>query len=432
MKIGRRKIYEFNALSRMGVHSIPSRKKLFRKSQLLIDRIAGKSSGKRPLLDGSRMYMRKDENGDTMSLYFGESEGGCIVLNIAYIKRNADFLHFPKLGKSLSADCGPFPDSQLEFAGRYLDSPVRDRVVYRPAFSRPLDNLEEIVRITDDWKLHEKNGKPVYLLPNGEATIFAPEKVIETAGLDFRIVDEEFAEMAHIVSVPNRFAGWRKYLDLVHRAYGADAKKDIARLLVTLELEKRIWAEQIEGISRFLTLAREHAGGPLTIFVNGMTAAANGNRFSEFDRLDKEEGAIIDEIRRNSPRDTRFLRGFGKTMEEKIETLRCYGFYVGPFGSSSVISTVLDIPGVTYQNRHYINRTRKAPRIRHRIKVPAGKIRNIENKEGIAANDREIVGAASHSEKSMVGYSMDPDVFAKLAIRHYRKVSKLKSPNGPA
>lgn len=425
MKLDRRKIYEFNAISRLGFHSKHHRKKLFRKSQFLVDRLAGKSS-KRPLLDDSRMYMRKDENGDTMSLYFRESEGGCIVLNIAYIKRNAHFLHFPKAGTSLSADPGPFPDSQKKIAGRYLASPVRDRVVYRPAFSRPLDNLEEIVRITDDSKLHDENGKRMYLLPNRDATIFAPEKILETAGMDFEIVDEEFAEKAHVVSVPSRFAGWRKYMNLIHRAYGSDAKKDIAKLLVTLELEKRIWAEQEEGISRFLTLARDHVGRPLTVFVNGMTAAANGNRFSEFDKLDMEERAIMDEMKRNSPRDTRFLRGFGKTMEEKIEMLRTYGFYVGPFGSSSVISTVLDMPGVTYQNRHYINRTRKAPRIRHRIKVPANKIRNIGGKEGIAANDGESCGGTNHNEKSLVGYSIDPDAFCKLAFRHYKKVNNLK------
>ena len=141
MKLGRRKIFEFNRISRMGFHSKHHRKKLFRKSQFLVDRLAGKSS-KRPLLDDSRMYMRKDENGDTMSLYFRESEGGCIVLNIAYIKRNAHFLHFPKAGTSLSAGREPFPESQMKFARRYLASPVRDRVVYRTAFSRPLDNLE--------------------------------------------------------------------------------------------------------------------------------------------------------------------------------------------------------------------------------------------------------------------------------------------------
>ena len=270
------------------------------------------------------------------------------------------------------------------------------------------------------------------MLPNRDATIFAPEKILETAGIDFRIVDEEFAEKAHVVSVPSRFAGWRKYMNLIHRAYGSDAKKDIAKLLVTLELEKRIWAEQEEGISRFLTLARNHVGRPLTVFVNGMTAAANGNRFMEFDKIDMEENAIMDDIRRNSPCDTRFLRGFGKTMEEKIETLRSYGFYVGPFGSSSVISTVLNIPGVTYQNRHYINRTRKGPKIRHRIKVPANKIRNVEDKEGIAANDGESFGGTNHNEKSMVGYSINPDIFAKIAIRHYKKVSNLNAPNGSA
>ena len=430
MKLGRRRIYEFNAISRMGVHSEHCRNRVFRKSQILIGRLAGKSSVKKPLLDDSRMYMRKDENGDMMSLYFRESEGGCIVLNLAYKKRNAEFLHFPKAGKSFSADRGPFADSQLEFARRYLDSPVRDRVVYRPSFSRPLDNLEEIVRITDDSKLHEKNGNLLYLLPNRDATIFAPERILETAGIDFQIVDEEFAEMAHIVSVPNRFAGWRKYMDLVHHAFATDTKKDISRILVTLELEKRIWAEQEEGISKFLTLARDHVGNPLTVFVNGMTAAANGKCFSEFDKINTKERAILDEIRRNSPLDTRFVRGFGKTMQEKIELLRNYGFYVGPFGSSSVISTVLDIPGVTYQNRHYINRTRKAPRIMHRIKVPAKNIRNIDEVKGIVTNDEETICGTNHSEKSMVGYSINPDFFAYLAIRHYKKVSKLKSPNG--
>ena len=430
MKIGRRKIYEFNEISKMGVHSKPCRKRLFRKSQLLIDRIAGKSSGNKPLLDDSRMYMRKDENGDTMSLYFRESEGGCIVLNIAYIKRNADFLYFTKVGKSHSSDRGPFTESQLEKARRYLDTPVRDCVVYRPAFSRPLDNLEEIVRITDESKFHEMIENPMYLLPNRDATIFAPERILETHGMDYRIVDEKFAVSAHVVSVPNRFAGWRKYIDLVHRSYGSDSKKDIAKILVTFEIEKRIWAEQEKGISRFLTLARDHVGNPLTVFVNGMTAAANGNLFSEFDMIDMEESAILDEIRRNSPLDTRFIRGFGKTMQEKIEMLRYYGFYVGPFGSSSVISTVLDIPGVTYQNRHYIKRTRKAPRIMHRIKVPAGKIRNIDEMEGIVTNDGETIGGTNHSEKSMVGYSINPDYFANFAIRQYKKVSKLKSLNG--
>lgn len=427
MNIDRRKIRKINSISRKGFHSKLARKRLFGISQSLVDRLAGDSRGKRLLLDDSKMYMRKDENEVDMSFYFKESRGGCIVLNLHYGMKEVHMMHRSKAEEYFSTNCDLFSRSRKEFAEKYLGAPVSDRIVFRPANPRPLDNLLEIVAIADECISLERNGKRINLFPNFESTVFSPDRIFDAAGMDFQFVDEKFAENSHVISVLDRFSGWKKHMDLVHRAYGADMKKDHSKILITLDVEKRIWAEQDEGISGFLTRAREYIGTPLTVAINGMTAAVNGNRFGAFDEIDAEENAIIRRIRRNSPSDTRFLRGFGKTIEEKLEMLKDFGFYIGPFGSSSIISTVLNIPGITYQNRYYINKTRKAPNIRRRIKVPARFIRNIEGNEGIAANVIEHFAGQKCNPDKLSGYSINLDKFRNLSFRHYKKVVSLNS-----
>lgn len=432
MKIRRKTIYKINQISRLRPGSDATRKKLYRIFEKMISDFGRSSSGRgRSVeIDRRRKFIRKDENVDVMTFYLREKLGGVIMIKIHNLDDDAEMYCRFGDGETFSSNMEAIGKSSIENAEKFLSYPeMESEVVYRLAMIRPMDNLHEIVAILDDAALGGNNGSCTYLCPDYDRTYFDPSAILEAAGLPFSLTEPEFAEGNHTISVPKQFPGWKKHICVIHDAYRTESGKpalDFSKIFITLEVEKRIWAEHADGIGKFLRCIRERIGRPLTIYINGMTATVNRNEIEDFEKIRASENGIVDELAETAPRDTIVKRGFGKTIQEKIDDCRNFGFYIGPFGSSAVVPTVLGMPGITYQNEFFINprSKRKTLNLPYLTKVDAKHINNLSDHQGVAPIYLKKKGYENSMSICCVGYSIDADVFVKLAFDHYCAVRK--------
>lgn len=430
MKIRRKTINKINRISRLRPWSAATRKKVYKIFQKLITEFDSSCGGRSVEIDQSRKYIRKDENVDIMMFYFWEKFGGVIIFSINILENNAEICCRFSDGKIFSSHMATFEKTSIEKAERFLLSPeLESKVVYRIVSYRPLDNLNDIIGILDDAVRGDKNTTLTHLCPNYDQTYFDPSVIFKAAGYPFMMVEPNIADGNHLISVPKQFPGYKKYISTIHSAYRKEYGRstiDISKIFITLEVEKRIWAEQVSGIGKFLQRAREHIGQPLNVYINGMTATVNGNQIENFDKIRLAENSIVHELTEIAPPDTIVRRGFGKTIQEKIEDCKNYGFYIGPFGSSAVVPTVLGIPGINYQNKFFINRRSKRMmlNLKYVIKVDAKYINNLSGHHGVEPIFQREKGNESSMSLCSVGYSINADIFEKLAFDHYRAVQK--------
>lgn len=133
-----------------------------------------------------------------------------------------------------------------------------------------------------------------------------------------------------------------------------DFDKCALRVWLSLELEKRLWAEQIEGLSTIIdALARKYLreGETVGLVFNGMTGVEGGEMPWYICGLIAREQSLIEEIRSKLRCRHKVFNLAGKTL--RVKTLFASGidFIVAPLGSASLLpSLIFDKPGVVYGN----------------------------------------------------------------------------------
>lgn len=121
-------------------------------------------------------------------------------------------------------------------------------------------------------------------------------------------------------------------------------------LAVSLELEKRVWVEQVEGIAQVLALLLAHHP-QVELMVNGMTAPVSKppeDPFADIAAREREAMAAIC-ARLPGPVTLRHLHGL--TLLEKAAALHQASYFIGPVGSASLLPLTLGLPGLLYGNR---------------------------------------------------------------------------------
>lgn len=412
-----------NMISRLAPESVKTRAKMFRVAHKIIADNINRDGGRKIAIKRDSKFLRKDLNIRVMSFYFLESGGGYIILNINQVNQHAEIYCRLHNGQVLYTNIKKFREEQMEIAESFLSSPNADyKIVYKFARVRPLDNLEEILINLDDAMISGKNKPLYYLCPNFDKEFFDPSLLFKNAGINFKIVDLEFVNnnKNHVICVPKKFPGWKKFIKLIYNTYQGDSKtsKDISKIFITLEVEKRIWAEQVEGIGKFLVRARQQLGRPLTIYINGMTSTVSGKYIAGFENIQRKETEFVNKISQIAPKDTIILRGFGKTISEKIHDCKEFGFYVGPLGTSSVIPIIFSIPGITYHNEYFINYKMKKLNIPYLIRISPEHIKNLDNHVGFAPYKEK------RTEIQWTGYSINAEIFVKSAFEHFCVVQK--------
>jgi hypothetical protein len=128
-------------------------------------------------------------------------------------------------------------------------------------------------------------------------------------------------------------------------------------LAVSLDLEKRVWVEQVEALAEVLGLLLAHHPR-VELLVNGMTATVAQpptDPFADIAARELEAMAVI-AARLPGPVTLRHLHG--QTLLEKCAALRQASYFIGPVGSASLLPLALGLPGLVYGNREAMRSVR--------------------------------------------------------------------------
>ena len=186
-----------------------------------------------------------------MTLHFREANGGYIIFNFFQLENRGEVHCRYGNGETFSTCEKSFSDARQKTAEAFLASPERSRkVVYHFRWRRPLDNPKEIIMVIDDARLSGKRDG-IHLRPDFDENFIDPSKIPDAAGLEYELTGLDFAGKSdHEIRAQKKFPGWRGGIRVVHEAYGATRGifKDLSKIHVALEAEKRFRAEQSQGI----------------------------------------------------------------------------------------------------------------------------------------------------------------------------------------
>ncbi|MEO1679111.1 MAG: hypothetical protein AAFU80_13230 [Pseudomonadota bacterium] len=132
-----------------------------------------------------------------------------------------------------------------------------------------------------------------------------------------------------------------------HVRGSVDAHRDRFTLFVSLDLEKRAWLEQEEGLTGLIEEATRRFGH-VHLLVNGMTSNTSGRGCEAYGQIRAREAALMDRWQDRFGADLTVEHLFGQTMEEKARRILGASFYAGPMTSAILLPAFLDVPGVAY------------------------------------------------------------------------------------
>ena len=178
-------------------------------------------------------------------------------------------------------------------------------------------------------------------------------------------------------------------------------------VLVSLEVEKRQWIEQVEGIGEFLLVLRDRVGA-VHVLVNGMTANANGWIDPRFKVIEESESAIIETWRSRLGPGVRIDHLSGMTAADKAAAIRHADFFLAPAGSAALLPCLLDVPGVMYGVKNFIDQMQPLKDV----------ARNISFIEGSYLADDAGYGLVAEwfSGAQVFSYSIPTDRFLAAAL----------------
>ena len=119
------------------------------------------------------------------------------------------------------------------------------------------------------------------------------------------------------------------------------------RLFVSLELEKRIWVEQVEALELLFSRLLERVP-ELGVVVNGMTGTIFGNEDARFVPIAAYEREVIAgwQARFGPQLQVQYLGGLSLTA--KLETAATCDFFAAPAVTAAWIPLLAGVPGVFY------------------------------------------------------------------------------------
>lgn len=122
-------------------------------------------------------------------------------------------------------------------------------------------------------------------------------------------------------------------------------------LVISLELEKRIWLNQVE-VLRDAIKAAANSIGAVHVVLFGMCKAIYANS-SSLQQVMNEENRVFSELI-NGLGEVSHISLSGMTLEEKLPLLSMADFFVAPLGSpTTILSHLLRIPGMAVCNTEF-------------------------------------------------------------------------------
>ena len=193
-------------------------------------------------------------------------------------------------------------------------------------------------------------------------------------------------------------------------------------LFLTLEVEKRVWQEQVETLGLFLERVVESDRPVREILINGMTATADGSLADPevMHSVAVREREICNSLQERVSKALRFRSLHGQTFTQKFEALSSCGFFLSPMGSGALIPLIRRIPGLVYQNSVMIEI------------VPGIDFAGFERVPGSLIHDRpELRGSVRTGRGDQnISYSIEPEAFADLALACFAEHARIETHGG--
>ncbi|MEI6158899.1 MAG: hypothetical protein WCP77_03605 [Roseococcus sp.] len=203
----------------------------------------------------------------------------------------------------------------------------------------------------------------------------------------------------------------RKGLDrLFPRPSPPGAADPTFTLAISLELEKRVWVEQVEALAGVLRLLQAHHPR-VALMVNGMTSPALEPNRENFADIAEQERQAIGAMLAGLPGSIPVLHLHGHTILEKSEALARANYFIGPIGSASLLPLALGIPGLVYGSAEGVKAARWMIEPRDGIRIfPPRHVTSAPEAKGA----RRYSWARGFQS---ISYSMDPEVFVDFVAR---------------
>jgi hypothetical protein len=121
---------------------------------------------------------------------------------------------------------------------------------------------------------------------------------------------------------------------------------------IALELEKRVWAEQEEGLVNIIkSLSEQLVGknGTFGIVFNGLTSCVNYPMNSGLQGIINKERVIFERMKKLLPSNVHMCFAGGMNLSDKMILGHYTDFVCAPIGSASIVpSLLLNKPGIVY------------------------------------------------------------------------------------
>jgi len=133
------------------------------------------------------------------------------------------------------------------------------------------------------------------------------------------------------------------------RAQDSAEAPGMFRLAIAIELEKRIWVQQISAMNAlFERLLSRLPSFEVTVI--GMTGSIAQQDVGKFQSIHDKEALVIQAWKDRFGDRIQFRHLFGMSLQEKIPILSRADFFVAPAGTASVIPSLAGVPGVCYSH----------------------------------------------------------------------------------
>ena len=121
------------------------------------------------------------------------------------------------------------------------------------------------------------------------------------------------------------------------------------RLGVAIELEKRVWVQQIPALGALFECLLSKVPS-CEVYVIGMTGSTLQKELGKFQTIYEREALVIQAWSKQFQGRIQFRHLFGLSLQEKIPLLSQMDFFVAPAGTAAVIPSLAGVPGVCYSH----------------------------------------------------------------------------------
>lgn len=277
---------------------------------------------------------------------------------------NVAHLHFdqhsiPTITRLSSGTDAPDDQSLLSVFAKHVRAGklVSERSQIALIVNRPYDAAQRYFQLKLLYDRNPGFSPEIILRPDGNCywidELVPSSKIVDRkslSSLQAMPKDPTVSIIQCIKWMPNSDFEWRGEFRKKVRQWYSDAparhKKDRSiGILISFELEKRVFVRQLEYFQHVLSTARSNFES-IVLFINGMTGGVDGGPINA--EINRTEMEITSLLLSDNPHVTDVVYMGGKSMQEKAALCASVDAFFAPLGTASTVPMMLGIPGIAY------------------------------------------------------------------------------------